>query len=199
MAVLLKVPFITQLGIGSHARGTPGRDDLTGCWYASVSVTCQSGVCSAQAQRCAGPDGDADCAESCDAVGKTCKAPDPEQSPCSDGNPQTSVDLCIESVCVGTALACGDATGDGRITANDALKVLRAAVGVGFCPLSLCDFNGDGFVRASDAQAILRRSVGQPIEGNCPTAESTRSDTGYPVNSTSTSVTSTSSTSVPQR
>jgi hypothetical protein len=37
MGVKLKVPFITQLGIGSHAGGT-GRNDPTGCWYASASM-----------------------------------------------------------------------------------------------------------------------------------------------------------------
>jgi hypothetical protein len=50
MAIKLKVPFVTQLGIGTHAttmgesmqnlfegKGL-GRDDPTGCWYASVCM-----------------------------------------------------------------------------------------------------------------------------------------------------------------
>lgn len=38
MAVLLNVPFVTQLGIGSHVPGNAGWDDPTGCWYASACM-----------------------------------------------------------------------------------------------------------------------------------------------------------------
>ncbi|MBI5507002.1 MAG: hypothetical protein HY899_19620 [Deltaproteobacteria bacterium] len=50
-----------------------------------------------------------------------------------------------------TGPICGDATGDGRITASDALRVLQAAVGIGTCSEHVCDFNGSGAVTASDA------------------------------------------------
>lgn len=38
MAILLDVPFFTQLGIGGHVRGQTARDDPTGCWYASACM-----------------------------------------------------------------------------------------------------------------------------------------------------------------
>jgi len=63
---------------------------------------------------------------------------------------------------------CGDATQDGEITAADALKTLRAAVGSGTCAHNVCDYTGDGEVTASDALAILRVAVGQDIEAMCP-------------------------------
>src|SRR5215469_11981186 len=38
MAIKLEVPFVTQLGIGSHVKGVAGHDDPTGCWYASACM-----------------------------------------------------------------------------------------------------------------------------------------------------------------
>lgn len=63
---------------------------------------------------------------------------------------------------------CGDATGDGKITAADALKALRVAVGIGTCPQEVCDYTGDGEITATDALAILRVAVGQDIPPRCP-------------------------------
>lgn len=61
---------------------------------------------------------------------------------------------------------CGDADGDGQIKATDALKTLRAAVGVGECALCLCDVDGSGSVKASDALVVLRLAVGQNVATN---------------------------------
>jgi hypothetical protein len=63
---------------------------------------------------------------------------------------------------------CGDANGDEKITAADALIALRTAVGSASCPVSVCDYTGDDKVAASDALAILRRAVGQSVTANCP-------------------------------
>ncbi|HEY2773262.1 MAG TPA: Ig-like domain-containing protein [Candidatus Binatia bacterium] len=63
---------------------------------------------------------------------------------------------------------CGDCTGDGRLSAGDALAVLHAAVGIFNCALQVCDFNGSGAVTASDALAVLRAAVGLPSSPNCP-------------------------------
>lgn len=38
MAVILDVPFVTQLGIGGHVAGADLRDDPFGCWYASACM-----------------------------------------------------------------------------------------------------------------------------------------------------------------
>ncbi len=65
------------------------------------------------------------------------------------------------------AVLCGDANGDGVVNVADALATLRAAVGLGICPLSACDTNGDGVVNTGDALRVLRRAVGQDIAMNC--------------------------------
>lgn len=63
---------------------------------------------------------------------------------------------------------CGDATGDGDVTATDALAVLRAAVGAGNCRDCACDTNGDTSVTATDALVVLRLAVGLPVTPACP-------------------------------
>jgi hypothetical protein len=63
--------------------------------------------------------------------------------------------------------SCGDANDDGKITAADALKVLRVAVGIGICAAGVCDYTGDGEIAASDALAILRVAVGQDLTPLC--------------------------------
>ncbi|MFN2425382.1 MAG: dockerin type I domain-containing protein [Candidatus Binatia bacterium] len=55
---------------------------------------------------------------------------------------------------------CGDANGDGKVNASDALATLRAAVGVTTCAPSICDVTGDGQVRAADALRVLQFAVG---------------------------------------
>ena len=103
-----------------------------------------------------------------------------EPLPCDDGDPCT-IDQCDPSLgcqssflpgpnCTTTTLGnavCGDFSGDGIVTATDALGALRAAVGTDSCPLSICDVNADGAVRATDALAILRAAVGLGGALNC--------------------------------
>jgi cysteine-rich repeat protein len=88
-----------------------------------------------------------------------------EGEECDDGNTAAgdgcSADCTIE--------VCGDANDDGSITAADALFALRASVGNGSCPLTICDANGNGQVAAADALAILRFAVGGGAALGCPT------------------------------
>jgi hypothetical protein len=64
--------------------------------------------------------------------------------------------------------ACGDAVCDGGPpTAQDALAVLRTAVGLRLCPPNLCDANASGDVRTTDALAVLKRAVGLPVNLLC--------------------------------
>jgi hypothetical protein len=63
---------------------------------------------------------------------------------------------------------CGDVTGDGDLTASDALGVLRAGVGLTDCDPWVCDYNGSGGLSASDALAVLRAAVGQSAASDCP-------------------------------
>ena len=56
-----------------------------------------------------------------------------------------------------------DNDGDGNITANDALMILRASVGMETLTpeqSALADVDGDGSVTANDALAVLRYSIG---------------------------------------
>lgn len=63
---------------------------------------------------------------------------------------------------------CGDASGlNLRISAGDALAVLRAAVGLDECALCVCDFDGSGTVTTADALAVLRWAVGIEMEPQC--------------------------------
>jgi len=57
------------------------------------------------------------------------------------------------------ALFCGEITGDCRITASDALAVLRIAVGT-IASVAEADLDGSGSVTASDALQTLRIAVG---------------------------------------
>lgn len=57
----------------------------------------------------------------------------------------------------------GDVDGDGAITANDALAILRSSVGMAdMTPeqITLSDVDSDGQITANDALAVLRASVG---------------------------------------
>ena len=54
----------------------------------------------------------------------------------------------------------GDVDGNGSVNANDALAVLRAALGIGADVGSAGDVNGDGVVNANDALMILRAALG---------------------------------------
>ncbi len=63
---------------------------------------------------------------------------------------------------------CGDLNEDGRLTASDALAVLRAGVGAVSCEDWQCDFDGSGAVSAADALAVLRAALGEGLPANCP-------------------------------
>jgi hypothetical protein len=64
---------------------------------------------------------------------------------------------------------CGDANGDGTISASDALAALRTAVGINSgCGSCACDVNNSASITASDALTILRVSVGQALTLGCP-------------------------------
>jgi len=59
---------------------------------------------------------------------------------------------------------CGDANGDGGITASDSLVILKVAVsGELGCSMSRCDTDGNGDISATDALRVLRVAVGGSI------------------------------------
>ncbi len=73
--------------------------------------------------------------------------------------------------------SCGDPTGNGEVTAADALYVLKAAVGLRFCDQLYCDVDASGRITATDALAVLRNSVTSESLLACPTTTTTTSST----------------------
>jgi hypothetical protein len=65
------------------------------------------------------------------------------------------------------AAGCGDFTGDGSLTASDALGALNTAVGLGTCQLCVCDVDQSGGVVATDALLVLNAAVGLPVPISC--------------------------------
>ncbi len=63
---------------------------------------------------------------------------------------------------------CGETDLSGRITAIDALYVLKAAVGIVQCLDCLCDADASATITTTDALRVLRYAVGLPVEMNCP-------------------------------
>ncbi|RMF19626.1 MAG: hypothetical protein D6760_12950, partial [Deltaproteobacteria bacterium] len=68
------------------------------------------------------------------------------------------------------AVLCGDANDDARVTATDALAVLKTAVGSGDCgglDTCICNVDAASNVTATDALMVLKNAVGQPVALNC--------------------------------
>lgn len=85
---------------------------------------------------------------------------------CDDGN-AVDQDGCSPSCLRGPL--CSDPTGDRRVLAGDALRILQRAVNLNVeCPDWTCDNNGDGKTSASDALVALTASVGLPVTWKCP-------------------------------
>jgi uncharacterized repeat protein (TIGR01451 family) len=69
-----------------------------------------SGVCSTHAgDPCPGPDGDSNCAETCNEAADNCTTIDPNNSACEDGEACTDGEKCTGGVCAGgTVTVCDD-------------------------------------------------------------------------------------------
>jgi len=65
-------------------------------------------------------------------------------------------------------VVCGDATEDQKVTPNDALLALRAALQLDTCELCVCDVSGDGRISTTDAVIILHAATEVPVPMNCP-------------------------------
>ncbi len=66
------------------------------------------------------------------------------------------------------AAVCGDADGDGVVTASDGVRILtHADGGADACPPEACDLDRDGRVSGDDATLAFRRSAGLAIADHC--------------------------------
>ena len=75
--------------------------------------------CAAGPPPCPGPDGDADCSESCDESGQNCTGNDPDASGCDDGDPCTLGDICQSGFCTSTPIVDGYENNDTRASASN--------------------------------------------------------------------------------
>ncbi|MFN2376350.1 MAG: multicopper oxidase domain-containing protein [Candidatus Binatia bacterium] len=104
------------------------------------------------------PDADVCTDDECDGAGLCVHTFDITNDPLCE--PTTTTTTLAETTC-------GDANGDGNVTAGDALIALRTGVGTSACPVCVCDVNSSGAVLAGDALLILRAAVGQAVELVC--------------------------------
>jgi len=90
-------------------------DDGTFC---NGSDACSAGACTVHAgDPCPGPDGDGDCAESCDETGDSCNLSDADGAACDDGTFCNGADTCNAATCNGHAGdPCPGPDGDGDCT-----------------------------------------------------------------------------------
>lgn len=96
-------------------------DSLCGDGFFCNGVeTCDGGVgCLSGTPPCPGPDGDADCSESCSEGLENCTANDPDSSVCDDGNSCTSSDVCGGGSCMGTPIVDAYETNNSRGSATN--------------------------------------------------------------------------------
>jgi len=82
--------------------------------FCTGADTCTGGTCGGHTgDPCAGPDGDADCAESCDETADACTGPDADGAACSDGVFCNGTESCSAGTCTGsTGDPCAGPDGD---------------------------------------------------------------------------------------
>ena len=140
-------------------------------FFCNGTDTCNgAGVCTHSGDPCAGPDGDANCAESCNEDGDNCTAADPNGSVCTDGSACTQNDNCQAGVCVGTATGCDDA----NACTSDACDSVTGCTNT---PIT-CN---DGSACTADSCDPATGCIATPVtcnDGNACTADSCNPATG---------------------
>jgi cysteine-rich repeat protein len=160
-------------------------DDSDACLSSCELASCGDGVVQAGVEQCDGDGLNSDSQP--DACRTDCSLPTcgdgvtDSGEACDDGNLDDS-DGC-SNACLPQRI-CGDGSNDRRLTASDALMLLRRAVGQNLvCPDYVCDVDGSGAITATDALKILRRAVGIEVPLNCGPVTSVmfRVETGVPM------------------
>jgi len=186
-------------GLVCDAAGECRHDPPETCEACGVGVpcagaeTCSDGRCSAckrSRASCGVSGGGGDCCAGLECVdgecrndpglpGEICGLLDPcvASATCTDGR-CLECDGACSTAGIATGSDCGDPTGDGQVNASDALFVLRVAVQLLTCPLSVCDIDNSGAINATDALITLRYAVGLNVPLSCPT---TQPATGYDI------------------
>ncbi len=111
---------------GADPNGSACNDGL----ICNGADTCVGGSCSGHVgSSCDGPDGDANCSESCSDATGGCTNPDPDGTPCNDGVFCNGADFCFGGSCsVHTTNPCAGPDGDGNCseTCNEAADACNA-------------------------------------------------------------------------
>ncbi|HYB99864.1 MAG TPA: hypothetical protein VEC57_12105 [Candidatus Limnocylindrales bacterium] len=179
---------------GSFCNGQELCDAGAGCVAADavdcshLNTACAAGSCSEQAQACiAMPVADGTACDDADActTGDACSSgvcqggEDPSCAVCGDGTVDVGEecddgdddhapgDACASDCSV---VPCGFPLGGGRDHpgASDALYVLRAAISLVACAMSVCDVDGNASLSAGDSLYLLAYAVGRDLQLQCP-------------------------------
>jgi cysteine-rich repeat protein len=100
-----------------------------------------------------------------------------EDAVCGDGHVNRFAERCdfadpdqvefCDANC-GVPEGCGDADGNGTVTAGDVQRILGNGLGLEVvCPRTVCDVDGTGSISAPDAQRSLALAVGLAVEEEC--------------------------------
>ncbi len=132
--------------------------------YCNGADSCSGGACSVHAGNpCPPPDGDANCAESCNESLNNCTGPDPAGSSCNDGLYCNGNDSCSNGSCsIHTGNPCPGADGDGncRESCNETVDACTANDPDG----STCN---DGNAATTADSCSTGICTGTPITVNC--------------------------------
>jgi arylsulfatase A-like enzyme len=82
-------------------------------------------------------------------------------APTCEPDDQTCVPACSDN-------ACGDATGDNRVSVTDAQRILVSAAASRTCSRCRCDLDGNGDVSVRDALSALILATRGTVELSCP-------------------------------
>jgi hypothetical protein len=129
---------------------------------------CSEGECTVHdGDPCDGPDGDDNCAETCDEKAGACTGDDEDETSCDDGNPCTDgPEVCSEGKCVSGEPIEGCTTTTTMTTTTTELPETTTTLIVTTTTLvddgcGLCgDITCDGKLTARDAYLVLRAAVG---------------------------------------
>ncbi len=154
--------------IGDNCNGNdPDGSACNDLKFCNGADSCQSGSCTGHAgDPCSGPDGDANCAESCLESNDTCTGADPNGSACQDGSFCNGSDTCLGGTCSGHAGSpCNDSepcTADSCDEDSDlcSFEPIDPCTTTTLPPFVCGDVSGDGSVKAGDALSVLKAAVG---------------------------------------
>ncbi|HXC49541.1 MAG TPA: hypothetical protein VN634_01535 [Candidatus Limnocylindrales bacterium] len=155
-------------GAGACVGGTFNAGPCDDGLYCNGADTCLAGACAVHSgDPCAGPDGDANCLESCNESTDLCNAADLDGSACDDGLfCNGAADTCTSGICSGTGtLACDDGN---SCTTESCNELLDSCTPLGTFPDGTgCD-DGDACTRGDICSAGACIGTDTALADLCP-------------------------------